>query len=97
MSIDQCIYTFMCIMLCSSLFVQSTVKMLPFWWMYFGELCIGAALSLYVANYLFGRTRNSQIAHSWFVTVQTFYNAVFFSRLTNQMSILKNNFTIVGK
>ena len=71
MSIDQCIYTFMCIMLCcSSLFVQSTVKMLPFWWMYFGELCIGAALSLYVANYLFGRTRNSQIAHSWFVIVQ---------------------------
>ena len=36
---------------------QSTVKMLPFWRMYFGELCIGAALSLYILNYLFGRTR----------------------------------------
>ena len=37
--------------------------------MYFGELCVGGALLLYVLNYLYGRTRNGMMAQSWLVTV----------------------------
>lgn len=74
------------------------------WQSYVIEILIGGGMALYFFNYMFGRSRNSSVAQSWWVCVSVHAKEgeiveciCDFHRLDSQMDLLNKNFALVGE